>query len=838
MWKRTIGIVVFCTLVAAIGCAQAEPPVSGQQAWQVGWPGLAGPRGSFQALPTTTPLLEDITLGRLAWRSESKDLGCGKGGGPHSRTAEDLLNMYGPDRVRWRGSLTPPIVADGTVYVSSYRPAGPFYSIGGIKGNGYSKGKGFDGQIKLQVQAEDILVAMDAETGKTRWTFAEPGKLMWQPGKRGGLQMAPRYHDGRVYFVGTLGDLYAIDAKTGKKVWQNDIGGAARWMRLLRQAYLHGKVDHEDKHTRRSLRKLKYPGIDKGLWIEPPAPLWMGGIVIADGVLVVGDSGTGLRGHDLKTGKPIWQRGNVISYYAAPSVWTHKGRQYLLTATANEASGSLQLLDAKTGKTIWQVKDLGPTFPTLAASEKYVLVNTKKYEKHKQDYGTWGCYELSLTGAKLLWELPNKPGYRIPLTPDSNARQRYTIRGDTAYVETGSEKKNPRGRFLVIDAPSGKILAEHVNSSDMTSITRAWYLLGDRIYAAYDRYHSPNRGGRKPFIAYEVSRKQIRRVDDEVGICALDMADITGGYRVTMESAFVDGRIFERTTDGGVVCYDIRRGQNEQRYRLEASGLWRGVQRAMPIELRIGDGAVLAAKVYPPTNREVGQPTSTGHRYDFWRDFPVDQLKFTDSGIAGNASLDMADGRMPVTLHIRRQGNTLSGTWTRTVPAKKGLAPLKGQLSGQRSTRHRFSPTPWLKHSPRLNWYSLGKGQECIVLGLEGGARSSRGSHQSLTVSLVYDGKRFIAGSGSAFRISQGWHEVDTANLRYDNGRLTGSMVVILHCDMYGTQVRGDEPGNLAGRIEIDASVQGNAVTGSFVAQWGVAYQAEGKLTGQASSSE
>ena len=43
-------------------------------------------------------------------------------------------------------------------------------------------------------------------------------------GKRGHWAVAPTYSAGRVFSVGTTGRLYAYHAKTGKRLWESNIG--------------------------------------------------------------------------------------------------------------------------------------------------------------------------------------------------------------------------------------------------------------------------------------------------------------------------------------------------------------------------------------------------------------------------------------------------------------------------------------------------------------------------------------------------------------------------------------------------------------------------------------
>ena len=66
-----------------------------------------------------------------------------------------------------------PIVADGMVYVIHYQPSGKVMAEG--------LPKRFTESLpaeSLTIEADDVIVAIDAETGKTRWVSSQGGKGM------------------------------------------------------------------------------------------------------------------------------------------------------------------------------------------------------------------------------------------------------------------------------------------------------------------------------------------------------------------------------------------------------------------------------------------------------------------------------------------------------------------------------------------------------------------------------------------------------------------------------------------------------------------------------------
>lgn len=61
------------------------------------------------------------------------------------------------------------------------------------------------------------LYASDVETGKTAWRFRAPAPLMSGVTPTAG---------GIVFFGDMMGTAYALDAKSGEKLWSQDLGGA------------------------------------------------------------------------------------------------------------------------------------------------------------------------------------------------------------------------------------------------------------------------------------------------------------------------------------------------------------------------------------------------------------------------------------------------------------------------------------------------------------------------------------------------------------------------------------------------------------------------------------
>lgn len=80
-----------------------------------------------------------------------------------------------------------------------------------------------DGETVFATTAGDEVLALDLESGDVRWTFRSRGTS--SRGSR--LISSPSADDGRVFFSGRDGTLYALDAKSGGTLWTFDLGTPA-----------------------------------------------------------------------------------------------------------------------------------------------------------------------------------------------------------------------------------------------------------------------------------------------------------------------------------------------------------------------------------------------------------------------------------------------------------------------------------------------------------------------------------------------------------------------------------------------------------------------------------
>ena len=227
-----------------------------------------------------------------------------------------------------------------TIWTHSY-PADDSVELTGVRGVALYRGKVF------RVTPDGHLLAIDAKTGKLLWEI-------WVADKEEGyaLALAPVAYDGKVFIGeagadwGANGHVYAFDAETGRRIWSFNLiptgkeFGASSWQ---------SGAEHGGGSMWTSLALQP----DKGLLfasVGNPAPDMEGGMRPGDNLFT--DSVIAL---DFRTGKLAWYVQQVPhdthdwDTAAAPIVYDVDGKGYM--AVANKG-GWLYIYDRATHKLI------------------------------------------------------------------------------------------------------------------------------------------------------------------------------------------------------------------------------------------------------------------------------------------------------------------------------------------------------------------------------------------------------------------------------------------------------------------------------------------------------
>lgn len=530
--KRLSGAGSLAVLVLVAGCTVASAAGADKASAEAGrpaWPMFNGPFGNFVPRDYGVDLVDDLGEARLLWVSEESDIGVAKG-------------PYGVERILAAGASphpggrSSPIVADGTVFVAYYRPVGPPYATDAIRILGRKAERPESWADIWGIEAHDVVVAIDAATGRTKWKAVEQRAGVRIPSlKRGDWGVSPAYHDGKVYSLGTTARLRCYDAETGERIWDRPFGKTHQWAAAE-----------------------KARALEEGRFVDNLGG-WLSSLVVAENVLIVPTfrgHPQGIAGVSLENGEILWEREKVLSKFATPAVVRQDGREYLL---ANSGRGELRLIDPRSGEVLWTVDNLGPYLGSLSPSDTHVIVNTRANpQREKSVNGLWGAYRFDPDGAELAWQLPDKPKYEVSWHLDSGPRRKVVIHDGVAYIGNRSSKPERNLSLYVVDVESGKILQEIAPAEDSLEGEgfNSPLAMEDRLLTFYDQTHGTRGFGGTLFDVREDGTLERLSRDDEFPHSA------TTAYEVPIETPYVDGRIFFRTEDGTIVCYDLR--QQEQ----------------------------------------------------------------------------------------------------------------------------------------------------------------------------------------------------------------------------------------------------------------------------------
>ncbi|MGC9455399.1 MAG: PQQ-binding-like beta-propeller repeat protein [Phycisphaerae bacterium] len=419
----------------------------------------------------------------------------------------------------FEGGASTPIVAEGKVFVNYYKPDGEVPAdVEGWRTMDSEENLRMLPEWFWSVTADDILVAVDAETGELAWEAVEPHEgLNRLSHKRDHWSTSPAYSDGKVFSMGSAGLLRAYDASDGDRLWET-----LAWEGLARLRQEHIESG-----------KLCWQADDRS------------SLIVAEDVVVA--SRGRLRAFDTETGELRWKiDAHVQGEYATPTVWRHDGREYIL---ANSGDGTVRLIDPADGSILWTHEGLGPFMGTLTPHGDLVVLNASPADEQvDDDYGLYGGFRISLDGLERLWTLPDEQSYYHSWTKDRGPRLRVPIRDGLAYVyvpRAAPREGQARDLMLVVDAETGEIKSR-IEGRDAGGFPM---LIEDRIMLHKDHAHS------NPVTsAWWTAGEEPRELN---GTTSWPHDSITA-YCTQIETPYVNGRIYMRALDG-LVCYDLRK---------------------------------------------------------------------------------------------------------------------------------------------------------------------------------------------------------------------------------------------------------------------------------------
>jgi outer membrane protein assembly factor BamB len=181
-----------------------------------------------------------------------------------------------------------------------------------------------------------------------------PFRKLWRFTERPLLEFPPIYVGGKLYFVNNNGTAYALDADTGKLLWERSIGRlnasspAYYKHRLYIVNLVPGHIVKLDAKTGKTIWKRSLPSRAES------SP------VVVDRTVYFGCEDGGLYALSTISGNVRWATSLNGPVKSAPAY-------YGGTLYVGDYGGSMNAVDAKTGKIRWQTASLGSGFGTSGA---------------------------------------------------------------------------------------------------------------------------------------------------------------------------------------------------------------------------------------------------------------------------------------------------------------------------------------------------------------------------------------------------------------------------------------------------------------------------------------
>ena len=283
---------------------------------------------------------------------------------------------------------------------------------------------------RVGVEGVDRLLCLDEKTGEQLWKVEN--KVEYRVSYAAGPRCTPTVDGDMLYWLDTMGDLFALETKTGKEVWKKnyrtDFGG------------------------------------ELPVWGYASHPLVDGDRLIC---LIGGAEGRGVIAFNKKTGDIIWKALTIAGDpgYNSPVIFEVNGKRVLIIWHSHAVVG----LDPETGKKLWQYDweiTSALTVPTVRLVNKTLLFMTGFYA---------GSTLLDIGGdtPKVVWKSKSK-GNESAVNPRTSLDLHSimptpwikddTIYGICSYGELRGLELMTGKRLWETHAPTGGVSARWANA--------------------------------------------------------------------------------------------------------------------------------------------------------------------------------------------------------------------------------------------------------------------------------------------------------------------------------------------------------------------------------------
>jgi outer membrane protein assembly factor BamB len=275
------------------------------------------------------------------------------------------------------------------------------------------------------IGADDVILCLDGETGKTVWKAVFPDAGInpshqvrgWPSAKRGPHCLAAVAY-GKVVGIGSAGLVHAVNVSDGQPAWEYPLSCYAKNMENKKGACAaKSMVNFNDPRT---------------------SPTFAGGLfVIPDGAKLLG--------LDPAKGAKKWE----VPYpggTSAPVRWVWDGKEYIIAHD--------RCIEPENGKVLWTISGAQHGSGTPAVGEGYLVFAGMAGRRDASGTGFSG-YKITPAGAVKAWQTE-------PLYHGIGSCSPAILKG---HVYCKIPCQNTEG-FICIELASGKVAATAVNHSD------------------------------------------------------------------------------------------------------------------------------------------------------------------------------------------------------------------------------------------------------------------------------------------------------------------------------------------------------------------------------------
>ena len=238
-------------------------------------------------------------------------------------SSDGLVAQAPPEWTQW-GGPTRDFMSPSTGLASAWPEDGPRRLWTRPLGEGHSSILSEGGRLYTmyrpvsaspgRLSQEEVVVALDAATGKALWEHRYPSPTDGMNLSEGaGPHSTPLLVGGRLFVAGSRREFFALDKTSGKVVWTHDF-----------------------------VKEYEAPMVDRGF---AASPLHFNGTII----ITIGGRDQAVGAFNASTGALVWKAGDVEISPASPLLIDVEGQTQLVVFGGDRIAG----LDPASGRTLW-----------------------------------------------------------------------------------------------------------------------------------------------------------------------------------------------------------------------------------------------------------------------------------------------------------------------------------------------------------------------------------------------------------------------------------------------------------------------------------------------------